>query len=134
MEPTNPTIAEISKAYIEYCRTEDSECEWAFLAATDFWLEEQWNNLWELVKSVAEHPTEIDDATLAVIAAGSVEDLLSKCGRQFIDKIEALAHTNERMAKMLTGVWRNSIDPQVWNRVVRFCRTVPNPIDGTYRY
>jgi hypothetical protein len=130
----SPTIPEIAAAYIEYCRTQNPELDWASFAEADLWLEERWDDLWKLVESIALFGEEIDDETLATLAAGPVEDLLSKRGAEYIDRVEALARKNSRMAKLLTGVWQSSIEPEVWNRVVQFCRTVSNPIDGTYRY
>src|ERR1700745_3001863 len=100
----NRTIPEIAAAYIEFCRTGNPELEWTSMATTDLWLEERWDNLWNLVESFATSPSDLNDETLAGLAAGPIEDLLSKRGPAYIDRVESLARENPRMAKLLTGV------------------------------
>jgi hypothetical protein len=48
-----------------------------------------------------------DDAQLAYLAAGPLEDLLKKYGPQFIDRIEDEARKSEKMVRALSGVWLN---------------------------
>lgn len=59
------------------------------------------------------------DFQRACLAGGLLEDLLAKHGPQFIDRIESAAKTNEGFRELLTGVWRNTIDNVVWERVER---------------
>jgi hypothetical protein len=131
MQPTSPTIDDIAAAYLAFLRTNDTDSEWASSAAIDLWLEARWEDLWQLVKTVALLPEAIDDQTLATFAAGPVEDLLAKAPA-YADQVLELAASTPRLARMLTGVWRNAIEPEIWDKVVTFCRTVPDPIDGTY--
>ena len=52
-----------------------------------------------------------------VLAAGPLEDLLTKSGPNFIDRVEAEARTNPRFASLLGGVWQNSMSDDIWDRV-----------------
>lgn len=53
----------------------------------------------------------------ASLAAGLLEDLLNRHGADFIDRIEAVAAKDEGFREILTGVWRNTIPDDVWERV-----------------
>jgi hypothetical protein len=134
MVPTTKNIAEIATAYVGYLSSESEELQWASFAVIDMWLENRWDDTWELIKLVASFPKPLDGVPLATFAAGPVEDLLNKAGPAYIDRIEDFASENETMARMLSGVWPSSIEPAVWERVVTFCRKTSNPIDGDYRY
>ena len=130
----SPSVNEIAVNYVAYLTTKDESLEWASFATSDFWLDERWDDLWQAIQIIALLPDDIDNISLATIAAGLVEDLLSKNGAPYIDRVLAFSAQTPRMAKMLTGVWPSSIEPAIWQRVVEFCRKVPDPIDGTYQY
>jgi len=134
MQPLTQNHSEIAAAYVEYLRSHDPALQWSFDAAVDYWLEERWDDLWELVKAISVLPQDIDDKTFATVSAGALEDLLDKAGPAYIEQVLDFAGQTPRLGRMLTGVWPSSIEPEVWARVVEFCRKVPNPIDGTYRY
>jgi hypothetical protein len=70
---------------------------------------------WHIVKTMLGLAT--TDQTLADIAAGPVERLLSCHGEKFIDRIEDAAATDPKFRKMLGAVWRNSIPDDIWQRV-----------------
>lgn len=66
---------------------------------------------------VDESPVEL----LNVIAAGPLEDLLTKHGPQVVDRILAVASSNERMQAALLMVWDGkSMDPIVFKKVQLF--------------
>ena len=134
MSPESPTIEDIAHAYIKYCHKNDGAYEWSSSATIDIWLDARWPDLWDLVKTISLTLYDIDDQTLALIAAGPLEDLLAKAGPTYIDQVIAEAKLNPRLAVMLTGVWRNSMEADVWEKVVNFCRKVPNPIGGKYAF
>ena len=130
----SPSVHEVAVNYVAYLSTKDKSLEWASFAALDYRFDEYWDDLWQAIQIIALLPQEIDNVALATVAAGLVEDLLSDNGAAFIDRILAFSAQSPRMAKMLTGVWPSNIDPAIWLSVVEFCRKVPDPIDGTYRY
>jgi hypothetical protein len=134
MPKIEPSITELASAYVEYLSTKDKTLQQASFDVIGLSLWGPWDRLWQLVQALALLPEEPSPMVLATIAAGPLEDLLDKAGPEYIAAVEDLALSTPRAARMLTGVWRSSIDPQVWDRVVAFCRTVPDPIDGTYGY
>jgi hypothetical protein len=60
----------------------------------------------------------------AALAAGPLEDYLAKRGVKVIAEIEAHAGADVKFKQLLAGVWKNSIDYKVWERVCR-CRGEP---------
>jgi len=73
-------------------------------------------NAWLVIDS-ARRMTQ-DDRMLANIAAGPLENLLSKHGEQFIDRVEALAKADEHFAYLMTGVWeRNKMSESLVARI-----------------
>lgn len=52
-----------------------------------------------------------------VLSAGPLEDLLAEYGETVIEKVEAEAKSNPIFAKLLGGVWKNSISDNIWARV-----------------
>lgn len=57
------------------------------------------------------------DYQLACLASGPLETLLAACGRDFIERIEHIALTNDRFRETLVGVWKNEIPEDVWSRI-----------------
>jgi hypothetical protein len=51
------------------------------------------------------------------LAAGPVEDLLSYHGDRFIERFEAQARRDRRMAWLLGGAWQFEMTDEIWHRV-----------------
>ena len=135
MPHIEPSIIALAAAYVEaLCSKEKAALQQASSEVLDLCMDGPWDQLWQLVQALALLPDESDPVVLATIAAGPLEDLLAKAGPEYIAAVEDLARSTPRAARMLTGVWPSSIEPAVWDRVVTFCRTVPNPLDGIYAY
>ncbi len=130
----DPSIANLAKTYVAYLHSDDAALQWASDEVMDLSMEGPWERLWQLIQAIVALPDEPELEVLAYIAAGPLEDLLDKAGPDYISAVEELARSNARAARMLTGVWQSSMHPAVWQRVVTFCRNVPDPIDGVYRY
>jgi hypothetical protein len=58
-----------------------------------------------------------DDSILENLAAGPLEDLLSRNGPLVIDSIIKFSRENEIFKPVLLYVWRNSISAEVWERI-----------------
>jgi hypothetical protein len=54
---------------------------------------------------------------LANLAAGPLEDLLVYHGPAVIERVEALAAEDTAVSQLLSGVWRNAIREDVWQRI-----------------
>jgi hypothetical protein len=59
-----------------------------------------------------------DELTLSTLAAGPLEDLISRHGHAFIARIEEAAARDSKFKELLHGVWRTG-EPAIWERVVR---------------
>jgi hypothetical protein len=58
-----------------------------------------------------------DNRDVVNIAAGPMEDLLGFHGPQFIERVEDRARADRTFERMLSGVWRFTIDEAVWQRL-----------------
>lgn len=68
------------------------------------------------------------DDELGHIAAGPLEHLLGFHGNDYIDRIEAQADADQKIALTLTGVWQHLTTDDVWARVRKIQARVPNPL------
>jgi hypothetical protein len=124
---------ETAAAYLAKFRGQGSEFDWAFDSVLDITFSDSWEELWEFVLAFSRLPETIEPEAMAFFAAGPLEDLICKAGAGYVDRVLAEAVRNSTLGRMLTGVWGYSADPVVWDKVVRFCRAFPDPIDGAYR-
>jgi hypothetical protein len=97
------------------------------LAAADnedaFWAFEDLDELcssspddaWEIILGVlACAPS---DRALGNLAAGPLEDLLSRHGPSIIERVEREARRSPAFANLLGGVWQNTMSDDIWARV-----------------
>lgn len=56
------------------------------------------------------------------LAAGPLETLLVRHGRDVLERVEAEAKSNPSFKDLLDGVWGNAIDEAVWERVQALLR------------
>jgi hypothetical protein len=69
---------------------------------------------WELVLDMIRLAPE---DCLGRVAAGPLENLLSRYGDDVIDQVEAESRTDPRFARTLRGVYRMTMSDQIWHRV-----------------
>ena len=85
------------------------------------WMEFNWaveedpEHAWSAILAALEDPRM--EASLGVLAAGPLEDLLSMHGERFIDRVETTARSNPKFAWLLGGVWQHTMAEDVWSRV-----------------
>lgn len=72
---------------------------------------------WIVVKQILEKINWVDIA--ALLAAGPLEDLLSRHGDAFIERAETEAISNPRFAFLLGGIWQFQISDENWRRIGR---------------
>lgn len=75
------------------------------------------DRLWQFILET--YKRDLPDKAIGALAAGPLEDLLSKRGADFIDRIEELARKDPKFNHLLGGVWRNTMSDEVWERVQR---------------
>ena len=71
--------------------------------------------LWLLIQEI--HHRDQSLAVRQMLSAGAIEDLLSQHGENFIDRVEAEARKDPSFAKVLGGVWQNTMSDAVWKRL-----------------
>jgi hypothetical protein len=57
---------------------------------------------------------------LAALAAGPLEDLLTKNGHIVIEQVEVLARRNPDFRLLLNGIWDSTIKPEVLSRLAKY--------------
>ncbi|MGI9107634.1 MAG: DUF6869 domain-containing protein [Pyrinomonadaceae bacterium] len=88
---------------------------WAVSQVLDWALEDQPELLWRFILTA--YKRELSDKASAVLAAGPLEDLLSKFGPDYIDRVEELVVADDQFNWLLGGVWRLDMTDEVWARV-----------------
>jgi hypothetical protein len=81
--------------------------------------EEAWTATLELIDLAA------DDRVLANVAAGPLEDLLTRSAR-FIDRAELRARADPKFRRCLTGVW--GLPATVRDRFAKYVSTIKDPL------
>jgi len=77
---------------------------------------EKANHVWiYILRIIEKQPSE---KVLGMIGAGPLEDLINQYGDKFIEKIEIEARTNPQFRKVLSFVWRQDTDDEIWSRVM----------------
>ena len=85
------------------------------------------DELWSLtLELIAGAPN--DEWALQSIAAGPLEDLLSRFDGEAIERVEAEASRDPKFRRVLSGVWRMNMSADVWGRVRAIQAAVPDPL------
>jgi hypothetical protein len=102
----------------------ESDPRYAALVGVDELLRRDSETGWMLtLESIVAAP---DDRILANVAAGPLEDLLTREPERFIDRVEVQARRNPRFRRCLTGVW--GLPASVRDRVVKYTSTIADPL------
>ena len=105
----------IAAANAESGSPEHTNNWWAVSQVFDWIYEDESELLWRFI--LAAYKRELSDKALAVLAAGPLEDLLSKFGPNYINRVEELAAGDEQFNWLLGGVWQLGMTDEVWARV-----------------
>ena len=71
--------------------------------------------LWKLILAI--HAKDQSPPIQQVLSAGPVEDLLAKHGEDFVARVENEARHDPAFAKLLGGVWKNTMSDSTWLRL-----------------
>ena len=74
-------------------------------------VDEWWETILEMVRMAP------NNRCLGSVAAGPLEHLLARYGVEIIDRVESQARVDEKFKQALGGVWKSSIDDEVWRRI-----------------
>ena len=87
---------------------------WAIKTAFNFGYDNP-EMLWRLILEVLKrNPPPLAEGMLAV---GPLEDILTKYGPLFIDRVEKEAAVNPKFKDLLSEVWEDDNDDEIWRRV-----------------
>ena len=87
---------------------------WAF-SDLDQMVDEEPEEAWPIILEILRRNQSSE--ILEVLSAGPVEDLLAQHGEVFIERVEHEARIDENFAKLLGGVWQNTISDEIYARV-----------------
>jgi hypothetical protein len=90
------------------------EHEWAAMEPSDLARDDP-EKAWECILYAVPDPRFSDH--LGLLAAGTLEDLLSYHGAEFIDRVEHQAKMDPKFAWTLGGVWKFQMSDEIWRRV-----------------
>jgi hypothetical protein len=113
-----PELLEAWREWAEWTRAHPGEGQPSDLIG---WMEFNWvvedypEQAWSAILAALEDPRM--EASLEVLAAGPLEDLLSLHGETFISRVEEAARSNQKFAWLLGGVWQFQMSDDVWKRV-----------------
>ena len=94
---------------------EQSETFWAIQDEHDLFFDDKSEELWRLILKIHERDHSI--VIQRVLSAGPIEDLLSKFGEQYIERVEDKARKDPTFAKVLGGVWQSNMSDEIWARL-----------------
>ena len=110
---------DLARAYIASQKAESRTEQWEAL----FWTHERTQYLtrylphkaWRVILLIWSMDQSIE--TMQKLAAGEIEDLLSRNGTEMISLVEAEVRRDPSFAKLLGGVRKNRMTDQVWSRL-----------------
>jgi hypothetical protein len=116
---TETELTDFAENWIAFMKAPENSEEYKAL----FWvldreydlMNEEPNEIWRLILKVLSLNN--SNKILETLSAGLLEDLLAKHGAAMIDRVEKEAKSNPLFAKLLGGVWQNSMTDEVWARV-----------------
>lgn len=112
--PKQPTDDEIVSGYLANY-SGDQSAFWAFEEVCEL-VSDDPERLWLITLQLIEQAP--DDAALAYVAAGPLEDILALHGPTFIERVEDLARSDSRFLLALSGVWGQvRLSPEIDARV-----------------
>jgi hypothetical protein len=103
---------ELAEAYLRNHKAGNFEDFWAFEEVSEI-VRHDPETGWEVTTILLEMAA--TDEVLAYVAAGPVEDLLTKHGPIVIDRLESLARGDERIQLAVSGAWIKPSD-EIWPR------------------
>jgi len=115
---------ELLDDWIKYSNTKDDEYFWACDVLMDIaHITPKPEILWQIILKFVERDVSVE--VFYSFAAGPLEDLLSKHGPQFIDRVELEARRHPQFRKLLGGVWIGTENKDVTERVEFWKKAIP---------
>jgi hypothetical protein len=117
-------------ALAEWSRTQSEQTSWAFEDATTLAFEERWDDLWWLTLRALDLIAFEERAAIAVLAAGSLENLVRYAADVVEERIVAEIRRDPKFRRAMTGVWARKERADFWSRITPLLSEYPtDPID-----
>lgn len=102
---------------LQKCRRAGGECDdlfWAYIEL-DKLVSNEPNKALDIIGNIIN----VDDSDVVAenLAAGPLEDLLVRHGESILDSIIDLSKKDIKFYSLLGGVWENTIDKDVWDKI-----------------
>jgi len=91
--------------------------QWANHQISNWTWEDEHEALWKFILSV--YGRDLSNRAIGELAAGPLENLLSRFGVDYIVRVELLARRDPRFNFILGGVWQHNTDTDIWNRILK---------------
>src|SRR4051794_19222057 len=118
---TEQLLDHLADAWIRHYRAPEGSAErfetsWAATEQVGLlFLGKRSEELWQLTLKIHERDQSI--VIQRILSAGAVEGLIARFGERYIDRVEEKARKDPAFAKLLGGVWRNSMSDEIWARL-----------------
>jgi hypothetical protein len=112
---------EIIRGWLQYNYTKNKSFFWAIRCFSRICLYDP-DKAWDLILKILKE----DDSQeiMNSLAAGPLENLLGKYGKELMDRVKKEAISNEKFNYLLGGVWQNTIDGEIWNEIEKIRKKV----------
>jgi hypothetical protein len=112
-------IEALVAAWLEFERTPENTPEWESRRSVVFQFDELCTSnpeaAWKAILAIVER--ESDEEILGTLAAGPLEDLLSRHGEALVERVEQQAHADAKFRSVLRGLYQLLMTDEVWQRV-----------------
>ncbi len=107
---------------LDATREERENAAWANDVIDDL-VERAPEDAWRIILAVIEKDT--NRRSIPMFAAGALEDLMSRHGEAFIDRVEAMNRQSPAFRWALGGVWKGGMSNELWERFQKIpCRPI----------
>jgi hypothetical protein len=101
------TLSALLDAYLR----QDEDTFWA----VETMIDEDPERCWRFLEQARRR--DFSTVQLAYISAGPFEDLMSRHGAAFIDRVELAARQDATMRVLVATVWKGGMAPEIWARI-----------------
>jgi len=108
---------------LQKCHRNKGDCDslfWAYEKLDDL-IDNKPEKAFELIKKI--YATDQSDIICENLAAGPIEDLLTRHGEKVIEIVILTAKENPSFCNLLGGVWQNSIQDNIWTKLQKVVKS-----------
>lgn len=107
--------SELVNEWIEAQDREEQGYHWAIQLVLEWHFQKYHEESWEFIQRV--HKKNPSERVQEMLAASTIEDLLSDFGELYIDRVIEQSRNDPKFHYMIKGVWKNAMTDEVWNKL-----------------